>query len=119
MSASMSPVAAPGVAEGELRSQPLYHSRGSGSFSGIAYSVPGVSQRSAHVARTFSGVMAFPAFQWHNGFSGVSATAGRDVKLQIPAQYQTRGSGWFSLNFSGIAHSAAMVSQRSIQMSRQ
>ena len=61
MSASVSPVAAPVVVEGELRSQPLYHSCGSGSFSGIAYSVPGVSQRSAHAARTVSGAIGFPA----------------------------------------------------------
>lgn len=61
MSASVSPVAAPVVAQGELKSQPLYHSRGSGSFSGIAYSVPGVSQRSAHAARAVSGAIGFPA----------------------------------------------------------
>ena len=47
MSASVRPLAAPPGAAGELRSQPLYHSRGRGSFSGTAYSVPGVSQRSA------------------------------------------------------------------------
>ena len=47
MSASVNPTDGPFPAEAELRSQPLYHSRGSGSFSGTAYSVPGVSQRSA------------------------------------------------------------------------
>ena len=61
MSASVSPVAAPVVAQELLKSQPLYHSRGSGSFSGIAYSVPGVSQRSAHIASTVSGAIGFPA----------------------------------------------------------
>ena len=36
------------------KSQFLYHSLGSGSFSGTAYSVPGVSQRSAHRGGVFS-----------------------------------------------------------------
>ena len=48
MSASVSPIDGAFPAEGELRSQPLYHSRGRGSFSGTAYSVPGVNQRSVH-----------------------------------------------------------------------
>ena len=37
--------------EGELRSQPWYHSRGSGSFSGISHSVPMISHRSTRTSR--------------------------------------------------------------------
>lgn len=37
------------------KSQFLYHSLGSGSFSGTAYSVPGVSQRSARGRKGFRG----------------------------------------------------------------
>jgi hypothetical protein len=36
-----------GAAHAPFLSHSLYHSRGSGSFSGTAYSVPGVSHRSA------------------------------------------------------------------------